>query len=191
MTVADGLYGFPIRIIMFSRLNLAKQCFRIPVARTQGPRLARSSLSSGGKLPVFQRYYASNGRRGPGHGGTSYRGYNRFQQKSRSTPGNRIVFAVIGAGASIWIVSNIERVPVSGRLRFNCVSEKAEAAIGTMSYRVVMMEYRDNMLSDKDPRHKMVGKVLKRLLPNSGLTGDWEYHVIDDDEQVNAFVIPG
>ncbi|KAL8963981.1 MAG: hypothetical protein Q9183_004797, partial [Haloplaca sp. 2 TL-2023] len=172
---------------MFSRLNLAKQCFRVPITRTQGPQLVRLSLSPGGKLPVFQRPYASNRRYGPDR-------YNRFQQRSRISPvnpGTRIAFAVIGGGASIWIVGNIERVPVSGRLRFNCVSEQTEAEIGRMSYKAVMEDYRDHMLSDKDARHKMVGKVLKRLLPNSGLTGDWEYHVIDDDDDVNAFVIPG
>lgn len=38
----------------------------------------------------------------------------------------------------------------------------------------------------------MVGMVLRRLLSNTeGLKGDWEFHVINDEEQMNAFVLPG
>ncbi|MCJ1392630.1 hypothetical protein MMC18_005500 [Xylographa bjoerkii] len=38
----------------------------------------------------------------------------------------------------------------------------------------------------------MVHRVLNRLIPASGLEGqEWEVHVIDDKEQMNAFVIPG
>lgn len=84
----------------------------------------------------------------------------------------------------------MEQAPVTGRWRFVCVSEEYEAELGKISYRHAMQDYHDQILRPDDPRHKMVGRVLERLLPNSGLKGDVEFHVIDDHE-VNAFVIPG
>ncbi|KAL8925646.1 MAG: hypothetical protein Q9172_002150 [Xanthocarpia lactea] len=85
----------------------------------------------------------------------------------------------------------MERVPQTGRWRFVCVSEEYEADLGRTSYKDVMRDYHDRILRPDDPRHKMVGRVLEKLLPNSGLTGDVEYHVIDADDELNAFVIPG
>ncbi|KAI4281558.1 MAG: hypothetical protein L6R38_003605 [Xanthoria sp. 2 TBL-2021] len=85
----------------------------------------------------------------------------------------------------------MERAPVTGRWRFVCVSEEYEAELGRTSYQHVMQDYHDQILRPDDPRHKMVGRVLERLLPNSGLKGDVEFHVIDDDDELNAFVIPG
>ncbi|KAI4130218.1 MAG: hypothetical protein LQ338_001833 [Usnochroma carphineum] len=98
---------------------------------------------------------------------------------------------VFGGGITLWIGSNIEKVPGSGRYRFNCVSEEYEAQLGRMGYQQVMRQFRGEILSPRDPRHQMVGRVLTRLLPNSGLNGDWEYHVIDEPNQINAFVLPG
>lgn len=91
----------------------------------------------------------------------------------------------------VWVASNIEKVPVSGRWRFNCVSEGYEAKLGRMLYELEMEDLQGQLLSPSDLRHKMVGKTLARLVPNSGLHGDWEYHVVDDPDTINAFVLPG
>lgn len=54
-----------------------------------------------------------------------------------------------------------------------------------------MSQYRDQILPPHHPNVRMVQSVLDRLLPHSGFDGDgWEVHVIQD-EQKNAFVIPG
>ncbi|KAL8937954.1 MAG: hypothetical protein Q9216_004157 [Gyalolechia sp. 2 TL-2023] len=95
------------------------------------------------------------------------------------------------SGITVWVGSNIEKVPVSGRYRFNCISEEYEAQLGRASYQQVMQEHRGQILGPNDTRHQEVGKVLARLLPNSGLEGEFEYHVIDDPDEINAFVIPG
>ncbi|KAF2100365.1 spap14e8.04 protein, partial [Rhizodiscina lignyota] len=58
-------------------------------------------------------------------------------------------------------------------------------------YNEVMEQNRGKLLSEWDPRTKMVHRVLERLIPSSGLTDQrWEVHVINDPEP-NAFVIPG
>lgn len=56
-----------------------------------------------------------------------------------------------------------------------------------------MSEYQGRILPPSHPQHKLVQRVLNRLIPHSGLptqTNNWEVHVIKD-EQKNAFVIPG
>lgn len=56
-----------------------------------------------------------------------------------------------------------------------------------------MQEYSNKILPESHPQHRMAQRVLDRLLPHSGLpyhNHEWELHVIQD-EQKNAFVIPG
>ena len=147
----------------------------------------RPSVSVDRKVDLLnsRRQYASRPRRPQ---------YNKFQQNVNlwnSSGQYRVVVSLLGGGFVVWIVSNIEKVPVSGRYRFNCVSEKYEAEVGRQAYVQTINEYRGAFLDPRDPRHKLVGKVLERLLPNSGLKGDWEFHVIQDDTQTNAFVLPG
>ncbi|KAL8963112.1 MAG: hypothetical protein Q9193_000586 [Seirophora villosa] len=157
------------------------------------PLPARKSLSNPhAALPrdappslVSCRRYAFNSRRPQ---------YNRFQAASalwRTSPSFRIGVAIAGSGVVVWVASNIEKIPASGRWRFNCVSEAYEAKLGRMDYELRMEELQGQLLSPSDLRHKMVGKTLARLVPNSGLHGDWDYHVIDDPDTINAFVLPG
>lgn len=109
----------------------------------------------------------------------------------RISPEFRIVVTFAGGCIAIWIGTNMERAPVTGRWRFVCVSEEYEAELGRVAYQETLAHYRDRILRPDDERHKMVSRVLERLLPNSGLSGDVEYHVVDDEDQMNAFVIPG
>ncbi|KAL8727886.1 MAG: hypothetical protein Q9166_005763 [cf. Caloplaca sp. 2 TL-2023] len=131
------------------------------------------------------RQYASNPRRPR---------YNRFQETRdlwKSSAQFRIGVVVVGGGIVIWIGSNVERAPVTGRWRFICVSEEYEAVLGKTGHQQLMQQYRGRILRPTDPRYQMVGRVLERLLPNSGLKGDVEFHVIDDENELNAFVLPG
>ena len=97
----------------------------------------------------------------------------------------------IGALAGSVYVYNLEVVPVSGRRRFNLISPEMETQLAQEQYALVMQEYGQKILSERDPRTRLVQKVLNRLIPASGLTGlDWEIHVVDSPE-TNAFVIPG
>ena len=55
-----------------------------------------------------------------------------------------------------------------------------------------MQEYRGRILPSSHPDSKLVQKVMKRLIPASGLEGqEWEIYVINDKKTMNAFVIPG
>lgn len=63
--------------------------------------------------------------------------------------------------------------------------------MGQEMYKQTMQEYGNKIMPPYTKEHQMVQRVLNRLVPHSGLEGEaWEVHVIDDNEK-NAFVIPG
>jgi metalloendopeptidase OMA1, mitochondrial len=58
-------------------------------------------------------------------------------------------------------------------------------------YEQTMQEFGRKLMPSYSKEHRMVERVMERLIPHSGLEGEqWEVHVIDDPMQ-NAFVIPG
>lgn len=64
--------------------------------------------------------------------------------------------------------------------------------MGEQSYRQILQAERGKILPDRHPLTRTVDRVLQRLIPYSGLEGlDWKVHVIQDDQNANAFVIPG
>lgn len=99
----------------------------------------------------------------------------------------------ISAGIGGIYVYNLETVPVSGRRRFNVISAEFEKQQGDQMYQDLLQEYRGQLLPPHDSRVQMVQRVLDRLIPHSGMSGEmnrWELHVINDDTK-NAFVVPG
>ena len=98
----------------------------------------------------------------------------------------------MGAGGGVFVAYNIERVPGSGRLRFNCVPESWERQTADGTYQQVMQQFGRKILPPQHPDSRMVQKVLDRLIPASGLSREgWEVKVIGDKDQKNAFVLPG
>jgi metalloendopeptidase OMA1, mitochondrial len=112
--------------------------------------------------------------------------------RSRNTHGV-IVVAILAAFA--FYFSNIQTVPVSGRRRFNCYSEKtveqfSDAQVKRIEYEVQAQGAR--FLPDWDPRTILVRRVMRRLIPVSGLQDqNWDVRVIEDPGTANAFVLPG
>lgn len=90
---------------------------------------------------------------------------------------------------------NVQTVPVSGRKRFNCFTEESVEAVSEQQVKRIEWEVErqgGRFLSDWDPRTRMVKRVMRRLIPVSGMEdSDWEVRVIDDPRQANAFVLPG
>lgn len=92
----------------------------------------------------------------------------------------------------MFYYSNLERVPISGRLRFNCVSAVFEEQQGKQALQQIAQEFQGKVLPPWHPDSKLVERVLKRLIPASGMENlEWEVKVINDPEQKNAFVLPG
>ncbi|KAI0455865.1 peptidase family M48-domain-containing protein [Xylaria acuta] len=111
------------------------------------------------------------------------------------SPSLHTVIVLSFTGAVAFYFMNIQTVPVSGRRRFNCYSEANVKATGEAQARRIEYELERSggrFLSDWDPRTRMVKRVMKRLIPVSGMDDDeWEVRVIDDPRTANAFVLPG
>jgi predicted Zn-dependent protease len=111
------------------------------------------------------------------------------------SPSLHAVIALSVAGALVFYFVNVQTVPVSGRRRFNCFSEAyveatSEAQVKRIEYDVERSGRR--FLSERDWRTVFVRKVLRRLIPVSGMPdSEWEVRVIDDPNTANAFVLPG
>jgi hypothetical protein len=123
--------------------------------------------------------------------------YQRFQQTKnflhRWSQRPTFYYEVAGLGGVIggFYIYNLETVPVSGRRRFNIISPKTEEELGKQQYQQVLAQYRGQLVSDWDPRVRMVRRVMDRLIPVSGLPyQEWEIHVVESQER-NAFVLPG
>jgi len=124
--------------------------------------------------------------------------YNRFENAQhaynfwRVSRTFRVSTGVIIVGCGIFYYVNLERVPVSGRLRFNFVSQRyLQERIGKQEAQSIAQEY-GPVLPPSHPDSEMVNRVLRRLIPASGLEHlNWEVRVIDDPDQVYAFVMPG
>ncbi|KAI9804103.1 MAG: hypothetical protein M1825_001505 [Sarcosagium campestre] len=99
------------------------------------------------------------------------------------------VAATGGLGIFYW--ANLETVPVTGRRRFNCISPEYEVKSARMVYDQTLQQFRNAILPARHPSSKMVQRVMKRLIPSSGVDAEWEVHVINDPGQKNAFVLPG
>lgn len=125
--------------------------------------------------------------------------YNRFSRTQQlrhlwfTSPRFRYGVGAAGLGGGTFYVYNLERVPISGRLRFNCVPAQYEEQMAQEQFQQVMREYQGKVLPANHPKTRMVRRVLERLVPNSGLEaqGGWEVRVIEDKENMNAFIIPG
>lgn len=79
----------------------------------------------------------------------------------------------------MFYVSNIEEVPVSGRKRFNCYSEESVESEGQRMYSMIMQQNQGAVLGLLDSRHRMVQRVMNRLIKAEGLGDvDWEVNVI-------------
>jgi predicted Zn-dependent protease len=128
--------------------------------------------------------------------------YQRFQQKGpgllhrwAARPTFYYEVGGIAATGAGFYVYNLEEVPVSKRRRFNILPPEWEAAMGAATYEQILQEFGPQILPVHRPEHRLVKRVLDRLIPHSGLADDgnstWEVHVINDPRQINAFVIPG
>ena len=148
------------------------------------------------KIPTPPQRAASQFRGFPG--GYRRPSYNRFNGARRiadrwtTSPNFRLGVLAAGGGGLTFYIYNSETVPISGRRRFNCVPESWEINYAKGTYQEVMRAFGKKILPPNHPDSIMVNRVLRRLIPASGLGDEnWEVQVIGDREQTNAFVLPG
>lgn len=96
------------------------------------------------------------------------------------------VAGCVGAAVAFYVL-NTQTVPVTGRRRFNFLSDEVVIfsqgdAVGGVIAQV--HEQGGRVLPENDSRTLLVKRVLDRLIPVSGLKDlNWEIFVIDDDSE--------
>ncbi|KAH7026138.1 peptidase family M48-domain-containing protein [Microdochium trichocladiopsis] len=110
-------------------------------------------------------------------------------------PSSKAIAVLAVAGAFAFYFANMQTVPVSGRRRFNCFSQESVEKVADEQVKRIIYDVErqgGRFLGDWDWRVQMVKRVMKRLIPVSGMEdANWEIRVIDDPGTANAFVLPG
>ncbi|OLN85869.1 Mitochondrial metalloendopeptidase OMA1 [Colletotrichum chlorophyti] len=187
-------------------LNTVPLPFPPPRSRFQLP--PRLSASPAADFRLFtrtaRRPFASYDPRNPAHREVIHEynlrtarpllteaGFRRFA----SSRGTHFGIAACFLAAVAFYFYNVQTVPVSGRRRFNCYSEESVIKVSAEQVKRVIYDVQSQggrFLPSWDPRTQMVARVMRRLIPVSGLESqDWEVYVIDDPHTLNAFVLPG
>lgn len=176
-------------IVGLSRRTLGQSSRRYWQASQQQPRPPRLLFAKSwpDAFPVRTRSRLGSTRRR-----TEYRYFESAQSLWYASPEFRYgVFGLTGLAGALFI-GGLEKVPVTGRTRFNVVSSEQEQALSKKMYRQAMQQYRSRLVPRDHPASVVVRRVLKRLIPASGLEdSNWELHVVNDPKEMNAFVIPG
>jgi predicted Zn-dependent protease len=81
-----------------------------------------------------------------------------------------------------------ETVPYTGRRQIQLVSPGEEAQMGVQSFKEIVGKA---TLSTDAQANAMVQRVGSRIAAVTDLGYQWEFRVIQDDKQVNAFALPG
>lgn len=84
--------------------------------------------------------------------------------------------------------SGCETVPYTGRRQLQLVSASEEAQMGIQAYQEIVGKA---TLSTDAPVNAMVQRVGSRIAAVTDLGYQWEFRVIQDDKQANAFALPG
>ncbi|KAF7559557.1 hypothetical protein G7046_g4590 [Stylonectria norvegica] len=118
----------------------------------------------------------------------------RFARAGSSRNSRLLVLATVLSAIGFYIY-NSQTVPVTGRRRFNFMSDAMVARANSSAAGQIIKQVQaqgGHFLSDWDPRTRLVKRVMKRLIPVSGMTDlNWEIYVIADNRTANAFVLPG
>ncbi|PHZ08269.1 uncharacterized protein RHIMIDRAFT_269471 [Rhizopus microsporus ATCC 52813] len=122
-------------------------------------------------------------------------GYQRFKSSAnQSFYMSKRLWIFTATGVVIYggyYVTHLEKVPISGRVRFMSITPKQEEAMAVMAYNDVMRQFHNRILPPNHPYTLFVKRVAKRLVQVSGMEDlKWEFYVIDSPER-NAFVLPG
>ena len=97
--------------------------------------------------------------------------------------------ALVGALLAAGMVGACETVPYTGRSQLQFMSPQQESELGAQAYQQALAKTK---LSSDAAASEMVARVGSRI---AAVTGHpeykWEYRLIQDDKQVNAFALPG
>jgi len=116
--------------------------------------------------------------------GTAGRGLYR---RSRATRGG--LRPVLASALAASLLAACAAVPVTGRQSANLFSPEDDVALGGQAYEEILAPER---IVTSGPQKEMVERVMQRLVAVADDSGyQWEVRLIQNDEVVNAFALPG
>ena len=110
--------------------------------------------------------------------------------RSEGTPyETRPITLFLCLGLVCWLTAACQKAPGTARDQLIYISEEKEIALGLSAFREVLK----NARLSKDPELTlMVNRIGQRIAKAADKPEyNWEFAVIDDDEQINAFALPG
>jgi metalloendopeptidase OMA1, mitochondrial len=109
-----------------------------------------------------------------------------FYSAARAVPARFIAAVLL---LTSLVAPSCQTVPVTGRSQLNMFSVEQDKELGAQAYKEVISQ---SKLADSGPEADLVRRVVARLAAVADDPGfDWEAHVIDDPETVNAWCMPG
>ncbi|MCC6406715.1 MAG: M48 family metallopeptidase [Planctomycetes bacterium] len=99
-------------------------------------------------------------------------------------------FYSLVAATALSFLAACFTTPVTGRKSFNPFPIEDDKSLGAQSYEEVL---KTSKLADSRPEYAMVKRCVDRLVAVADDPGnfEWEVHLIDDPETVNAWCMPG
>ena len=91
-------------------------------------------------------------------------------------------------GGLALVTAACETVPYTGRSQLQLVSPDEEAKMGVQSYQEIVSKA---AISTDQQATAMVQRVGSRIAAVTDLKYPWEFKLIADDKQANAFALPG
>jgi predicted Zn-dependent protease len=89
----------------------------------------------------------------------------------------------------LGVVAACQTVPITGRSQLQLLSAAQESQMGVQAYQQILKK---SKVSTDPTRNALVTRVGSRIAAASGHPEyQWEYRVIEDDKQANAFALPG
>ncbi|XP_048109438.1 metalloendopeptidase OMA1, mitochondrial [Alosa alosa] len=95
---------------------------------------------------------------------------------------------------AIFLLTHLDESPVTGRTRLLVFSRENFLELANLTAEQHMEEFKDIIISPKDPRHQVVERVVQHLAERNQdiaeiSTVPWSVHVVDSPT-MNAFVLP-
>jgi hypothetical protein len=111
-----------------------------------------------------------------------------------SAPISQAFVVATAATAALFYYFNSQEVPVTGRRRFNFLSDGFVAYMYSRQAAGIIRDITEEggkILPASDPRTRVVRRVMSRLIPVSGMADlNWEIHVIEDDSELFPSDLP-
>ena len=105
------------------------------------------------------------------------------------------IIALVIASLSVYYYTHIQETPITKRKRFIAFTKEQFNLLNKLELESQLQIYQSKLLPNENPVTRRVAKVAKQLLDrNKSIEQvnehEWSVSVIDDDNTMNAFVLP-